>query len=228
MVFVALVPGSPLDRQITALWTNKNLNLLPMRNALDVVAARRLSRFIKEREIEIVHAHMARARHRLAALAVLSREAARLTSHARQRTASFGSDSIAQLSARAARVQSRLPSACSARQATGSKASVPPALIAGNGNGVDFSEFNEEAGRKLFIDSHFLRHTLACSGELSSVKGQEHLLARCGGTRRTLSQRSIPDRRVQHCYAPTKITDAVRALIDTLGLNARVRGCSVA
>ena len=57
-VFVALSPDSPL-RNLLCL-PPENLIISQMRNALDVLSARRLAKFVREKEIEIIHAHAAR------------------------------------------------------------------------------------------------------------------------------------------------------------------------
>jgi glycosyltransferase involved in cell wall biosynthesis len=57
-VFVALSPYSPL-RNLLRL-PPENLIISRMRNALDVLGARRLAKFASEREIEIIHAHAGR------------------------------------------------------------------------------------------------------------------------------------------------------------------------
>jgi len=67
-VYVALRPNSPLRSRLPALFTD-NLITLPLRNALDIGSAVRLSRFVRERRVEIVHAHVARD-YPLAAFAV--------------------------------------------------------------------------------------------------------------------------------------------------------------
>lgn len=66
-----------LGEQLAAFLPAPNLIRLPLRNALDVRSALRLSRIVRERRIEIVHAHMARD-YPLAALATRRNESARL------------------------------------------------------------------------------------------------------------------------------------------------------
>jgi glycosyltransferase involved in cell wall biosynthesis len=58
-VYAALSHASPLREKLTSL-PAANLTTLPLRNALDIRSAARLTRFIREHEIEIVHAHLAR------------------------------------------------------------------------------------------------------------------------------------------------------------------------
>ncbi len=66
-VFAAVNPSSPLRPELSALDPAKIIEL-PMRNALNLSSAMKLSRFVHEKEIEIVHAHVARD-YPLAALA---------------------------------------------------------------------------------------------------------------------------------------------------------------
>jgi glycosyltransferase involved in cell wall biosynthesis len=57
-VYVALRPHSPLTRFLQL--PSANIKTVPLRNALDAQSARALARIVKEKNIEIVHAHMAR------------------------------------------------------------------------------------------------------------------------------------------------------------------------
>jgi glycosyltransferase involved in cell wall biosynthesis len=58
-LFVALAEGSPLRERLSFL-PEANLSALPLRNALDVRGALGLSRLAREKEVDIVHAHVAR------------------------------------------------------------------------------------------------------------------------------------------------------------------------
>ena len=58
-VFAALVPSTPLLDELLHVPAS-NLLTLPLKNALDLASARRLAGFVRERQIEIVHAHVAR------------------------------------------------------------------------------------------------------------------------------------------------------------------------
>src|SRR5882724_669043 len=66
-VFAALSPASPVRAELRSL-PSENIVELPMRNSLNLASALRLSRFVREHQIEIVHAHVARD-YPLAALA---------------------------------------------------------------------------------------------------------------------------------------------------------------
>ncbi|HEV2800956.1 MAG TPA: glycosyltransferase family 4 protein [Pyrinomonadaceae bacterium] len=67
-VYAALSHASPLRERLARV-TQSHILSLPLRNALDFASATRLARFMREREIEIVHAHLARD-YPLAAYAV--------------------------------------------------------------------------------------------------------------------------------------------------------------
>ena len=58
-VHVMLRPQSPLIKELEAV-RPQNITTLPLRNALDAVSARKLAHYVREHNIEIVHAHMAR------------------------------------------------------------------------------------------------------------------------------------------------------------------------
>jgi glycosyltransferase involved in cell wall biosynthesis len=66
-VYAVVVPRSPLRGELSAL-PKQNIVELPMRNSLNLLSAFKLARFLRDRRIEIIHAHMARD-YPLAALA---------------------------------------------------------------------------------------------------------------------------------------------------------------
>lgn len=57
-VYLALRPNSPLTSDLRV--PLQNIKTLPLRNALDVQSARSLAQIVKQQEIEVIHAHMAR------------------------------------------------------------------------------------------------------------------------------------------------------------------------
>jgi glycosyltransferase involved in cell wall biosynthesis len=57
-VYVAVRPGSPLPPHLQL--SPKKILTLPLRNALDVQSAHVLDRFVRQKQIDVVHAHMAR------------------------------------------------------------------------------------------------------------------------------------------------------------------------
>lgn len=75
-VYAVLRHRSPLVGELRSL-PQENITMLPLRNSLDIGSALRLARLIREREIEVVHAHLARD-YPLAALAVERAGTARL------------------------------------------------------------------------------------------------------------------------------------------------------
>src|SRR5260370_16818508 len=66
-VYALVVPRSLLCGELSAL-PKQNIVELPMRNCLNLISVFKLGRFLRERRIEIIHAHMARD-YPLAALA---------------------------------------------------------------------------------------------------------------------------------------------------------------
>ena len=58
-VYAALSPASPLRERLAHI-PDANISTPALRNALDLVSAMQLARFIREHRIEIVHAHLAR------------------------------------------------------------------------------------------------------------------------------------------------------------------------
>jgi glycosyltransferase involved in cell wall biosynthesis len=58
-VYVALVPGAPLQGELADLPAERIIEL-PLRNSLDLRSALKLAQFVRRNQIEIVHAHLAR------------------------------------------------------------------------------------------------------------------------------------------------------------------------
>lgn len=75
-IFVALAEGSPLRERLSFL-PESNVFTLPLRNALDLRGALGLLRLAREKEVDIVHAHVARD-YTLAAFATRRHARARL------------------------------------------------------------------------------------------------------------------------------------------------------
>jgi len=75
-VYAIVRPNSPVPRRLTDV-PEANVRSLPLRNALDVTSANDLARFVKQHDIEIIHAHMARD-YSLAAYAARRNRAAKL------------------------------------------------------------------------------------------------------------------------------------------------------
>lgn len=58
-VYAALSLASPLRERLARI-PDANITTLPLRNSLDLASATRLARFVREQQIEIIHAHLAR------------------------------------------------------------------------------------------------------------------------------------------------------------------------
>jgi len=58
-VFVAVAPNSPLRENLTQL-PSTNIQEFPLRNALDMPSAVKISKFVRENNIEIINAHFAK------------------------------------------------------------------------------------------------------------------------------------------------------------------------
>src|SRR5258708_1667456 len=58
-VYAAVIPSSPLLAELSSV-PRQNFAELPMRNSFNVATGLKLARFVRQKEIEIVHAHVAR------------------------------------------------------------------------------------------------------------------------------------------------------------------------
>lgn len=170
-VFAALRPGSPLREKLTNI-PEANVFELPLRNAIDLPTARRLARLMREHEIEIVHAHLARD-YPVAALAARRTPGARLVL---TRHVPFALSRLHRLTlANVARVicvsEGVARNLRESRVFPAGKISVVP-------NGVEFARYDaalddldRDAQRaKLHPTARLLVGTV---GELSETKGQE-------------------------------------------------------
>jgi glycosyltransferase involved in cell wall biosynthesis len=75
-VYLAARPSSPLIGELKVI-PKERITTLPLRNSLDAPSARALAKFVRQHEIQIVHAHMARD-YPLAAYSVRKNEHSRL------------------------------------------------------------------------------------------------------------------------------------------------------
>jgi glycosyltransferase involved in cell wall biosynthesis len=164
-LFAALVPGSPLVAELSSV-PSQNLIELPMRNSLNVASALELARFVRQNEIQIVHAHVARD-YPLAAL-VARRAGVRLVL---TRHVLFPLNRIHKLTLR----QTSRVIAVSQAVADGLNAQriFAPNKIVRVHNGIDVDRFvkgrEDVAGRE--SDDAKLR--VGVVGHLAPIKGQE-------------------------------------------------------
>ena len=175
-VYAAIPPASPLLKELDAL-PPENIFTLPLRNALDLKSGLKLANFIRERQIELVHAHLARD-YPLAALAVgraardPRRPAARLVI---TRHVLFPLGRIHKLTLR--RVSRVIAVSEGVGRALRGQGIFPEDKLRVVVNGIDLGRF--EAALKDF-DRAAYRRSLGASapflvgivGELSEVKGQ--------------------------------------------------------
>ena len=174
-LFVALRPKSPLSTELTSL-PQSNFLELSLRNAVDARSAARLSQFVADRKIEIVHAHMARdypaaayaARRNRAAYLIITRHVLFPLSRLHKFTLSHAGRVIA-------------VSKAVARQLADQKL-IQPEKIDVVHNGVDFSRFDTATDH--FDRRQFLRNwdlpeeclLVGSVGELNPLKGHQDFL----------------------------------------------------
>jgi glycosyltransferase involved in cell wall biosynthesis len=174
-VHVALRPGSLLHEQLKAL-PARNIIELPLRNALDLKSALRLARLIRERRIEITHAHMARD-YPLAALATRRAPESRLiiTRHVLFPLKRIHALTLSHV-ARVIAVSEPVARALNAQKIfPAQKISVVP-------NGIDLERFNTperdesraRLSQKLGIDKE--RLLVGTLGEINPLKGHEEFV----------------------------------------------------
>lgn len=175
-IFAAIAPCSPLRSELNSL-ASENIIELPMRNALSVRSGLRLTRLVRERRIEIVHAHVARD-YPLAALAA-GRSGARLVL---TRHVLFPLSKIHRLTLR----RTSRVIAVSEAVADGLRAQkiFPPGKIITVHNGIDVKRFEQgTSGTRVPLvihhgqDAHTTRRQrVGMIGHLAPIKGQEEFI----------------------------------------------------
>jgi L-malate glycosyltransferase len=174
-VYAALRSNSPLIQELAEL-ANENITTLPLRNSLDAISARDLSRLVRRNKIQIVHAHMARD-YPLAAYAARANAASRLII---TRHVLFPLNRLHRITlSRAARIIAVSHAVASWLKAD---AIVPAEKISVVLNGIDtarFSKARAEFNRREFLASWKLPADsllVGTVGELTPLKGQEEIL----------------------------------------------------
>jgi glycosyltransferase involved in cell wall biosynthesis len=170
-VYAALSPASPLQSQLARLPASHFVTL-PLRNALDLASATRLARFIRERQIQIIHAHLARD-YPLAAYAARRARGVRfvLTRHVPFAMSGLHKFTLSN-AARVIAVSQGVAQGLAARRI------FPGEIIRVIPNGIPIARIDHalkdfdraEFRRRLSPDAPLLVGTV---GELSPVKGQE-------------------------------------------------------
>lgn len=170
-VLAALVPASPIREKLSAV-PACNILTMRLRGALDVAGALRLARFMHERQIEIVHAHLARD-YSLASFA------ARLSPYTRfilTRHVLFPLGRWHRLTLSNARHVIAVSNAVADRLRA--QRIFPPDKICVIPNGINLRRFDlaaigfdrEAFRRKMDASACFL---VGCVGEISQIKGQD-------------------------------------------------------
>ncbi|HEX8161308.1 MAG TPA: glycosyltransferase family 4 protein [Pyrinomonadaceae bacterium] len=172
-VFAALRPGAPLRERLGL--PDANVITLPLRNALDVASASRLAAFARDRQIQIVHAHVARD-YPLAAHAARLAKGTRLVL---TRHVPFALNSLHRIAL--ANVSRVIAVSAGVARKLREQGIFAPDKISVIPNGVDFDHYDRALEG---FDREKYRRTLSASarllvgtvGELSETKGQEDLL----------------------------------------------------
>ena len=161
-VFAALAPESPVRALLPSLGAN-NILEAPMRNALNPATAVRLSRFVRQNRIDIVHAHVARD-YPLAALAA-GRSQARLVL---TRHVLFPMSVIHRLTRR--RTANVIAVSEAVAEALRAQQIFDPARITVIHNGIDLTRFAARA------QPPHLKSRIGMIGHLAEIKGQEEFI----------------------------------------------------
>lgn len=219
-VFVGMRPNSPVRDELTCLPT-KNFLELPLRNALDAKSAAKLTHFVAEQKIDIVHAHMARdyplaayaARRTPSAKLILTRHVLFPLSRLHKFTLSGAARVIAVSEAVARQLQAQ-------RLVSDGKITVIH-------NGIDFSRFETKAG----IDPERFRTELGLPGdcllvgtvgELTPLKGHKDFLHAAAQLGREFSAAYFIIAGVDVTPGQANLSD-LKQLIQRLEMNERVR-----
>jgi glycosyltransferase involved in cell wall biosynthesis len=220
-VYAALSPGSPLRAELTALNPDGVVEL-PLKNAFDIRSALRLSRFARERGVEVVHAHVARD-YPVAALAARRARSARLviTRHVLFPLSRAHRLALADVS-RVVAVSEAVARSLRARGI------FPEHKIRVVPNGVDVRKFEDarrtfEGGRREPGSRPRATLRVGTVGELSEVKGQDIFIR---AARLVLDRLKSP---VEFVIVGDEASNtggrraALERLVEELGLTAHVR-----
>jgi len=174
-VYAAVPANSPLREELSAL-PSKNILTLRLRNALDVGSARGLARLIREHEIEILHAHVARD-YPLAALALRNNRRTKLIV---TRHVLFPLGRIHKLTLM--RVSRLVAVSDAVARSVQSQGIFPANKIITIPNGIDLSRFDMTESYlaheefRLKLGTNPMRRLVGTVGEIRPLKGLEDFL----------------------------------------------------
>ncbi|MDQ1638068.1 MAG: hypothetical protein QOF62_1407 [Pyrinomonadaceae bacterium] len=220
-VFVALRQHSALNDELAKV-ARENITTLPLRNSLDVNSARALSKLVRENNIQIIHAHMARD-YPLAAYATRRNSAAQLIL---TRHVLFPLNRLHRLTFSGASRIIAVSQAVASQLRADNLA--PPEKIAVVLNGIDvrrFAQAREQFNRQQFLERWKLPEAgllVGTVGELTPLKGHQDFLRAA-----TQISRQIPGCKfiiagIDH--SPDGKNEAeIEQLIDELDLPEQVR-----
>ena len=173
-VHAAVRPNSPLIEELSG--DEVQISTLPLRNSLDVSSARSLARLVRQHEIQIVHAHMARD-YPLASYAVRGNKHARLIV---TRHVLFSLNRLHRTTlAKAARIIAVSNAVATQLRIDGVAAGEQISVVL---NGIDVKRFDDARLRfdrdKFLAAAGLPANTLLIGtvGELTPLKGQEEFL----------------------------------------------------
>ena len=171
-VHVALIPNSPLIRELSFLPTHQILEA-PLHNALDLSSALHLARFAREHAIDIIHSHVARD-YPLTAFA--SARAGNIP-YVLTRHVLFPLKSVHRLILRRA---SRIIAVSQAVASTLKQQGIfNPDKIITIPNGINIERFRENAGNTaspLNLNKDVTKLIVGMVGHLAPIKGQEDFI----------------------------------------------------
>jgi glycosyltransferase involved in cell wall biosynthesis len=211
-LFVAAIPDSPLLPELSQI-PNQRICALPFRNAADIPSAWKLRRFVRDHQIEIVHAHVGRD-YPLAALAVGSGKARLILT----RHVMFPLSNIHRLTRR--RVSRVIAVSEAVADSIRAQKIFHEHQIAVVNHGIDLSRFDDAKQKQPAGEKKLLR--VGIFGELSPVKGQLDFVSAAA---------SIAAERddVEFLVAGLDHSDdgrnrrAIERLIEKCGLGSRIR-----
>jgi glycosyltransferase involved in cell wall biosynthesis len=165
-VFAAVIPASPLKIELHSVPGSRVIEL-PLRNSLNVASALKLARFVRQNQIDIVHAHVARDYPLAAAVAKRAGAPLVLTRHVL-----FPLSRIHKLTLR--RTSRVIAVSESVAEGLRAQQIFPPEIIVCIHNGIDVDRF--EVSREAVQQNRASGLRVGMIGHLAPIKGQEDFI----------------------------------------------------